>query len=146
MRRARRDASPREESVERLPATTRAGGGDDDGAATLRPDHVPEHVWTLLQGAGELAAQRLHDLLASLAFSRRTATEQTKLIELALTRAYGQPVKREIRLDLSNADADAVAASLSQITGRLPEYRDITSTAEDSATPPQRRRKGSSDL
>jgi len=117
-----------------------------DAVPALRPDHVPAHVWHLLQAAGEVAAQRLHDILSSPSFSRLRPSEQTKLIELALTRAYGQPVKREVRIDLSGGDADAVAASLAHITGRLPEYRDITPAPEPTTTAPQqaatRRRKG----
>ena len=118
----------------------------DDVPATLRPDHIPEHVWHLLQQAGEVAAQRLHDLLSKPSFARLRPSEQIKLVDLALTRAYGQPIKREVRIDLSGGDADAVAASLARITGRLPEYRDITPDPAPITTAPEtsarRRRKG----
>jgi len=146
MLRRHRLATEPDKGVDQPDKAQDAAASPGDVAPALRPDHVPAHVWHLLQAAGEVAAQRLHDILSAPSFSRLRPSEQTKLIELALTRAYGQPVKREVRIDLSGGDADAVAASLAQITGRLPEYRDITPAHEPSSTSPEtsarRRRKG----
>lgn len=82
---------------------------------------IPPHVWSLLQEAGEAAAQRLVELLTSPAFKSYSPQAQRGLIELALTRAYGLPVKRALNLNLSTSDADAVAMSLADLAANLPE-------------------------
>lgn len=82
---------------------------------------IPAHVWTMLQTAGELAAQRLVELLRSPSFKQYSPQAQRGLIELALTRAYGLPIRRAVNLNLSSTDADAVAASLADMAQHLPE-------------------------
>lgn len=93
-------------------------------------DGIPPHVWETLQQAGEEAAQRLLSLLQSPRFNTFAPTAQKALIELAMTRAYGLPVRRSVEVKLSSDDADAVAASLSALRDSLPERgpvpRDIT--------------------
>lgn len=83
---------------------------------------IPPHVWAMLQRGGELAAQRLVELLASPAFRRYSPAAQRSLIDLALTRAYGLPIKRALTVSLSSGDADAVAASLLDLSAALPEH------------------------
>jgi hypothetical protein len=82
---------------------------------------IPPHVWNLLQQAGELAAQRLVQIIQSPRFTSYAPSAQRGLIELALTRAYGLPVRKALNLNLSSSDADAVAASLADLAGNLPE-------------------------
>ena len=74
-----------------------------------------------MQSAGEAAAQRLLDLLNSPSFTSYAPSAKARLIELALTRAYGLPVRRSIDVQLSSSDADAVAASLDALRDALPE-------------------------
>jgi hypothetical protein len=76
----------------------------------------------LLQSAGHTAAERLDELLRSSGFKRLRPSEQAKLIELALNRAYGPPIKREMSVTLSGNVSDAVAASLARLSAYdLPE-------------------------
>ena len=89
-------------------------------ASALGAD-IPPHVWALLQDAGELAATRLVELLRSTAFKTYSAGAQRGLIELALTRAYGLPIRKALTVTLSSTDADAVAASLNDLAQSLPE-------------------------
>lgn len=84
-------------------------------------EDIPPHVWAMLQEAGELAAQRLVEILASPMFRTIAPSAQRGLIELALTRAYGLPVRKALSVSLTSTDADAVAASLADLTGALPE-------------------------
>ena len=83
---------------------------------------IPPHVWAMLQEAGEVAAHRLVQLLRSKAFLSYAPTAQKALIELALTRAYGLPVRKALNVNLSTSDADAVAASLADLAQALPEH------------------------
>lgn len=76
----------------------------------------------MLQEAGELAAQRLVELLQSPRFPAYSPQAQRGLIELALTRAYGLPIRKALNLNLSTSDADAVAASLNDLVQNLPEH------------------------
>jgi len=92
---------------------------------------IPAHVWTMLQEAGELAAERLRDLLASPRFGSFRPSEQRALIDLALTRAYGLPVRRSLSVSLSSSDTDAIAASLIGLQDALPERGDAASQARD---------------
>jgi hypothetical protein len=75
----------------------------------------------LLQRGGEVAAQRLLSILQSPSFATMPPASQRAFIDLALTRAYGLPVRRAVNVNLSSSDADAVAASLSDIAQHLPE-------------------------
>lgn len=96
---------------------------DPSVADSPLPAGLPQHVAATLAQAGERAAQRLLEILTSKAFERYRPSEQRALIELALTRAYGLPVRREVSVSLTSDDSDAVAASLAQLAGRpLPEY------------------------
>jgi hypothetical protein len=82
---------------------------------------IPAHVWELLSEAGELAAERLRDILRSPRFKSFRPSEQRALIDLALTRAYGLPVRRSLSVSLSSSDTDAIAASLMGLQDALPE-------------------------
>ena len=89
-----------------------------------KPENIPAHVWALLQEAGEIAAQRLLEELQSAAFSRLKPGDKARLIELALTRSYGPPIKREMTLSLSGTVSDAVAESLGRLASSdIPEMR-----------------------
>jgi hypothetical protein len=93
----------------------------DEGAAK-RPDNIPPATWQALSEAGHVAAERLLDLLQGKSFERLKAGDQARLIELALNRAYGPPIKREMSLTLSGTVSDAVAESLSNLASvDLPE-------------------------
>lgn len=94
---------------------------DQAASAAQQSPEIPSHVWSILQEAGELAAVKLRDLLASPRFSAYTPSAQKALIELAMTRAYGLPVKRSLSVNLASDDADAIAASLMSLSDRLPE-------------------------
>jgi hypothetical protein len=82
---------------------------------------IPPHVWALLQEAGEAAALRLVQVLKSPAFGSYSPGAQRGLIELALTRAYGLPIRKALNVNLSTSDSDAVAASLADLGQALPE-------------------------
>lgn len=94
---------------------------DQQLAMSQQSPDIPPHVWAILQDAGELAAGRLRDLLASPRFTSFRGSEQKALIELALTRAYGLPVRRSLSVNLESSDADAIAASLMGLSDALPE-------------------------
>ena len=99
-------------------------GDADPEPPAERPQNIPPAAWAALQEAGVAAAERLRDMLASKAFERLKAGDKARLIELALTRAYGPPIKREMTLSLSGNVSDAVAASLSRLAAAdLPELR-----------------------
>lgn len=109
-------------------APSEPASGSPEAAMAASGD-IPDHVWNMLQEAGEEAARRLRDMLQGPAFASFKPTERTRLIELALTRAYGLPVRRSVEVKLSSDDADAVAASLLSLGESLPErrtMRDIT--------------------
>lgn len=106
---------------------------DAQQAQSAAPDGqeaIPPHVMAILQEAGEEAAQRLLELLRSKRFALIPASQQRGLIELALTRAYGLPVRRSVNVSIGKDDLDAIAHSLSGLTDALPERqvspRDIT--------------------
>ena len=86
--------------------------------------HIPPHVWAKLQEAGQKAAERLVDLLNSPGFLKLKASDQRGLLDLALTRAYGLPVRRELKVELSSQEGDAIASSLNRLSSRitLPEH------------------------
>jgi hypothetical protein len=103
-----------------LPAVS----ADPSDADAPLPAGLPANVAATLAKAGEAAATRLLSLLTGPRFDRFRPSEQRALIELALTRAYGLPVRREVSVSLTSSDTDAVAASLAHLAGRpLPEYR-----------------------
>lgn len=119
---ARRSLAPPPPKAEPTPSPTPvepSQGGD-----------IPAHVWALLQEAGEEAAQRLVELLQPQRFNGLAGSVQRALLDLALTRAYGLPVRRSVSVSLSSDDADAVAASLVALRDSLPERapqaRDVT--------------------
>ena len=99
-------------------------GGDEQVPAPLDVEpaastgDIPPHVRDILADAGERAADRLRDILASPSFPSLPATAQRALIDLALTRAYGLPVRRSVNVEVG---ADAVAASLASLSAHLPE-------------------------
>ena len=101
---------------------------------------IPPHVWALLQSAGEIAAQRLVQVLKSPAFSTYAPSAQRGLIELALTRAYGLPIRKALNVTLTSSDSDAVAASLADLSNSLPEH--VRHTIREAQNAPS----GNSDL
>lgn len=117
-RRSRHDPIPSDQLPAVIPSTTSDKGSD----VAPKPDSVPAHVWTTLQAAGERAADKLLDMLSSKKFDRLRPSEQARLVELALNRAYGPPIKREMSLTLTGNVSDAVAASLATLSATdLPE-------------------------
>lgn len=113
-------------------------GGAVEPDDAPRPSAIPPDVWDHLQQAGSLAAERLHELLAAPSFTRLRPSDQIKLIDLALVRAYGPPIKREVSLALSGDVSDAVAESLGRLAAApLPEM-----SAADPSPRPARRRRG----
>jgi len=108
--------------------TSQVAASPPDGAsnAVASPSNdIPPHVWSLLAEAGEQAAVRLLEALRSPRWSSYAPTSQARLIELAMVRAYGLPVRRSIDVTLTSSDADAVAQSLAALTQSLPERPDI---------------------
>ena len=94
---------------------------DATGPMPAPQDGIPPHVWDLLQRAGERGAERLLELLESPAFKNYAPSAKARLIELAMVRAYGLPVRRSVEVKLSSDDTDAVAASLASLRDSLPE-------------------------
>ena len=95
----------------------------EQDAPAKRPDNIPPATWQALSEAGHQAAERLLDLIKAKSFERLKPTDQARLIELALNRAYGPPIKREMSLTLSGNVSDAVAESLGALAGTsLPEF------------------------
>jgi len=105
--------------------------GDGPATGANLSEGIPSHVWALLSEAGELAAERLRDLLASPRFKTFRASEQRALIDLALTRAYGLPVRRSLSVSLASADTDAIAASLIHLQDALPERAEAAPQPRD---------------
>jgi hypothetical protein len=103
-----------------LPAATTPQDVQRMTMSQQSPD-IPPHVWDMLQEAGEEAARLLRDILAGPAFRAYKPSDQRSLIELALTRAYGLPVRRSLAVNLNTDDADAIAASLMGLHDALPE-------------------------
>lgn len=98
--------------------------GSTETPADGKPDAMPPEAWEALQQAGTRAAERLRDLIEANSFKRLKPTDQARLIQLALDRAYGPPVKREMSLTLSGTVSDAVAESLGRLASAdLPEMR-----------------------
>lgn len=92
------------------------------------PEHVPAHVWHLLQRSGEKAAEKLLDILTSASWAKLPTATQLRVIDLALTRAYGPPIKREVSVALTGKVSDATSDALAAMSGQpLPEYRHHTS-------------------
>lgn len=107
-------------SLANVPIST----SDDASASIKLPDgseDIPPHIWQLLQNTGERAANRLYELLEPMRFAKLPASVQRGLLDLALTRAYGLPVRRSVNVSLGKGDLDAVAASLADLTDNLPE-------------------------
>ena len=96
---------------------------DPPGDLPAPQEGIPPHVWALLQEAGEEAAQRLTELLQPIRFNKLAGSVQRALLDLALTRAYGLPVRRSVNVSLTSDDSDAVAASLADLRDSLPERR-----------------------
>ena len=98
-------------------------GPEPSGEVGAPDAGIPAHVWAMLQTAGEQAAERLVELLEPRRFNALPGSVQRALLDLALTRAYGLPVRRSVEVRLSSSDTDAVAASLSALRDSLPERR-----------------------
>jgi len=103
-------------------------------AADARPDAIPAEAWEALQEAGQRASERLRDLIAGKSFERLKPADQARLIQLALDRAYGPPVKREMSLTLSGSVSDAVAESLARLASSdLPEFTENRASRKNMA-------------
>lgn len=114
---------------------TAAQTGEELAKQQQSPD-IPPHVWDLLQEAGEEAARALLDILRSPKFRAAKVSEQRALIDLALTRAYGLPVRRSLSVNLESSDADAIAASIIGLHDALPERQ------QDARPAPRRHEDG----
>lgn len=104
------------------------------------PERVPQHVWAVLQAAGEEAAAKLLALLRSPSFDRLSVRDQARLMTLAMDRAYGKAdggLKRSVKVHLSADGQDAVTASLERLSGAatLPEHRARDVTPETTEKP-----------
>ncbi len=91
-----------------------------------RPDDITAEVWDLMQENGELATQRLNEILTSTRFLRLRASDQAKLIALAQNRAYGSPKQnRDNENRRGGKLIDATASELGDLLRRasLPEYK-----------------------
>jgi hypothetical protein len=125
-------------------SATAEGALDGDLLSPLNPD-IPPHVWAILQSAGETAAARLLQILQSPRFPDIAPSAQRGLIELALTRAYGLPIRKALNLNLSSNDADAVAASLADLGDALPEHVRHAMRQAATDSPNESRQNASSD-
>ena len=110
----------------------------DMAAQIVNPasDRMPNEVWALVQGSGVEAAHRLSEMLQPTKFNALAAKDKMRLIELAMSRAYGRPdagVKRSVQVQLSASGNDAVAASLARLNkaADLPEYSTQTPFSGD---------------
>lgn len=91
-------------------------------ARSDRRGDVPPETWAALSKAGHSAAQRLLELIEGRGWSSLKPGDKARLIELALTRAYGPPVQRTASLELRGTVSDAVADSLAKLSAiDLPE-------------------------
>lgn len=100
----------------------------------FRPDNIPQEVWDLIQENGQLATQRLHEILSGPRFHRLRAGDQAKLIALAQNRAYGLPKSDRSDTGKRKAGAtDVTQAELNNLASRaaLPEYRRVQTDVED---------------
>ena len=117
-----------------LPPPAEAQPDDASDVPAAPQEGIPAHVWQTLQEAGEEAAQRLLELLQPPRFNKLAGSVQRALLDLALTRAYGLPIRRAVSVNLTSDDADAVAASLASLADSLPERRpqprDVTPASE----------------
>lgn len=110
--------------VSHLPALREISDSADSqqDAPQAAPSNIPPETWAMLQEAGHSAAERLRDLLQSSSFARLKPGDQARLIELALNRAYGPPIKREMSLTLTGEVSDATSQILASLAERdLPE-------------------------
>lgn len=105
------------------------------GRVPVIPDRanpsIPPIVWEILQEAGDVASQRLLDLISDdVKFSRLSTKDQIKLIEMAFNRAYGlpdSPMKKNVHLHLDKDDKGASVNMLDELAHKamrqLPEFR-----------------------
>ena len=105
-------------------------------------DRIPDHLWSLVQEIGEHALNRLFEIVSSSSFHRYKGSDQTKLLAMALERAYGKPdapVRKSLSLNLNTSDSDAVNAALARLsdTATLPEYQSSEPQAENARHRPK---------
>ena len=85
---------------------------------------IPKEVAELIEKAGLLASAHMVTLLSDTEkLKGQPLAAQRALVDLALTRAYGLPVRRSLNLNLHGDAADAVQASLNELTNELPERK-----------------------
>lgn len=100
---------------------------DTPSEVTVMPsDDIPLHVQQMLSEAGEMAADRLLEMLSPVRFRKLTGSVQRAILDLAFTRAYGLPVRRSVALNVDSSKLDAVAASLASLSASLPERQSGT--------------------
>ena len=100
-------------------------------------EKIPDHVWRILSDCGEVAAQRLQEMLASDRFHTLRGSDKANLIRMAFEYAYGKPdapLKRSVSLNLSTSSADAVQAAMAKLASAAPSY-DIDATPIDPTQP-----------
>ena len=121
---------------EKLPVVTQFKPTAIDNALK---DRIPDHLWSLVQEIGEHALNRLFEIVSSPTFYKYRGSDQTKLLMMAIERAYGKPdapVRKSVNLNLSSSDNDAVNAALARLSDNvdLPEY---THTAQNARHRPK---------
>lgn len=116
-------------------------------AQAERRGDIPPETWAALSRAGHSAAQRLLELIEGRGWASLKPGDKARLIELALTRAYGPPVQRTASLELRGTVSDAVADSLARLSAiDLPETGDARSGAVTGAGAPRAASEGSDPL
>ena len=99
----------------------------------FKPDDIPMHVWDLIQENGEIATEKLNQILLSPRFLRIRPGDQAKLIALAQNRAYGTPKQNKVDPRRSTGLIDVTARELQDLASRtmLPEYKQSARTNYD---------------
>ena len=105
----------------------------------FKPDDIPMHVWDLIQENGEIATEKLNQILLSPRFMRIRPGDQAKLIALAQNRAYGTPKQNKVDPRRSTGLIDVTAKELQDLANRtmLPEYKLSQSKTVDYDTQPE---------
>ena len=100
-------------------------------------DDLPEDVAQLLAKAGVLAAKHLvHILSDPKELARHPLAAQRAILDLAITRAYGLPIRKSVTVNLSTSEADAVTQSLQELSSNIsPKSKHLKRRIKD-VTPP----------
>lgn len=94
---------------------------------------VPDHIWDQFQDLGELAVGHMKRLLTDPRFPHLAIKDQTRVMDMALSRAYGSPdgsVRRNLHVHTDDPDSVKgfnVMQELSATAKKtLPEFRSPT--------------------